>query len=488
MHSLEFSFLDSAALIKTMLFDVAQDCLFDGASMQSFRDGVRCDGLALPPRALALLSRKCIRGPNGCKTVSEDVLQQLAVTIDPLNSQPAKKRRMEDTLKTIGSLFSIGKETYSLSVIPCFLDELGTLSLTLDEWNQLDNWLGSCMNTLPKSNFVRSTSNCSFASGQSGEDSVNALSVGSETCPQDSDTQASVSSGDVQCRILCQQQHRRIKLLESLLKKKNGTIKKKQMQLCSEKKKVLRLQQKLLKKQDIIDDARNQSSIALRVTRVADAKLIAKGNIFIEGETEMTGWLTPQGCLALALRRNLANLAATDLGLVILTDVSRWTVCRAEIKASACLVSSSRAFWQSWLEQISVSAEHANCESRSTSSCTIISHAQDGTNRAVFNKQKLQTMIMEGHFAVVSRSTPNTDQQWQSIRRLSDVLPILNGTGRATAEMSHKLLSSLGCPTWHSFGSLQDVHGEELFDELGHPAKPAFQNVKLPYLSKFIQK
>lgn len=119
---------------------------------------------------------------------------------------------------------------------------------------------------------------------------------------------------------------------------------------------------------------------------------------------------------------------------------------------SSCIVASSRMFWQSWWEQVQTA------EPTSEITCTVVAYSQDATNRSVFNKQKLHSLMMEGSFAVVSRkkdvpTSTSLPTQWHTIKRLSDVLPITDGSGRATAAMSQKLLSVLGCPTWYSFAS-----------------------------------
>ena len=51
-----------------------------------------------------------------------------------------------------------------------------------------------------------------------------------------------------------------------------------------------------------------------------------------------------QGQLAIAIRRNLTNLAAKDLGACILTDISQQSVVRFELLLEACHIASCRAF------------------------------------------------------------------------------------------------------------------------------------------------
>ena len=52
-------------------------------------------------------------------------------------------------------------------------------------------------------------------------------------------------------------------------------------------------------------------------------------------------WLTPQGSLALGIRKNFSNIASGDLGITLCDDISRWTVVRNEIRVAACMIAGS---------------------------------------------------------------------------------------------------------------------------------------------------
>ena len=48
-------------------------------------------------------------------------------------------------------------------------------------------------------------------------------------------------------------------------------------------------------------------------------------------------WLTPQGTVAIALRRNIGNVACSLLGHIILQDIAGCTVSRCEVKSGAAI-------------------------------------------------------------------------------------------------------------------------------------------------------
>lgn len=58
------------------------------------------------------------------------------------------------------------------------------------------------------------------------------------------------------------------------------------------------------------------------------------------------GWLSPQGNISLAIRRNIGNIACSLIGHTILQDISASTVSRAECRSAAALVASTRGFYQ----------------------------------------------------------------------------------------------------------------------------------------------
>ena len=167
-----------------------------------------------------------------------------------------------------------------------------------------------------------------------------------------------------------------------------------------------------------------------------------------EAYTPMTtGWLTPQGTIALALRRNMSNCSAQDLGLVLLEDTSKNTVLRAECKAEAALIASSRAFFERWHQDVYDGPTIS--ESSPAVAFTFLHYREDATN----HRQKM--MALELHAAYTISKAEDLDQvtfdDFLSIKRLADVVPVTDGTGLGTLAMTQKMLSSLGCPTWQHF-------------------------------------
>lgn len=471
--------------------------------MEDSQERQEANGLALPPRLLALLTKFGNRSERGILCFGFDSLEQLTFAIDAGHRSGSKRRKVQEALDVVGPNFREGHcKVYRADVIPCLLGQLGLLEMDHAEWLRISAWLENHIvstNLFAHVQGISSDRQSSEPNTFSEENSLprsrSAASLFEEAADSSNCSASGNSSSrtDLQMLQMCHQEKHRVRLLESCLRRKNAKIQKKEKDLRLERQKNQRLQKKLDAANLTIEQAQNQSNLALRVTRTSDAKLIAKGEIFIEGETDAKGWLTPQGLLSLALRRNVANVASTEMGLSIMVDVSRWTVTRAELKTAACLVASSRLFWRYWYEQIWSSSQSSPDSPEDTFSCTIVHYSQDATNRAIFNRQKLQSVIVEGHYVVVSQTKAKAQNNaagtktnsfahvnWQSIKRLSDVLPVVDGTGKATAEMSHKLLSGLGCPTWRSFSQGEIAHEED--DCHATPAAPAFTNLQIPLL------
>ena len=75
-----------------------------------------------------------------------------------------------------------------------------------------------------------------------------------------------------------------------------------------------------------------------------------KGSLNSAFHVQRTGdkpksWLTPSGSVAVALRRNLGNVACALLGHVVLQDLAGCTVSRCEVKSGAALQAHARAFF-----------------------------------------------------------------------------------------------------------------------------------------------
>ena len=159
-----------------------------------------------------------------------------------------------------------------------------------------------------------------------------------------------------------------------------------------------------------------------------------------------TGWLTPQGTIALAIRRNLSNCAARDIGLVVLEDTSKSTVLRAECKVGAALIASGRLFFEHWRQSVF----HSQCMHSSTAvAFTVLHYRQDATN----HRHKMISMELEASYCLAQIDEVGFVEQtdFSRLKRLSDVIPVTDGTGLGTLALSEKMLTSLGAPTWTDF-------------------------------------
>ena len=94
--------------------------------------------------------------------------------------------------------------------------------------------------------------------------------------------------------------------------------------------------------------------------------------------------LNTKSRMALAIRRNMSNVAASDLGAVLLFDISHQTVCKYEIELGATLVMESRRFHQRHEALFAQSVEPGSWQL----ACHVI--RSDATNSGIWQRCKLQ--------------------------------------------------------------------------------------------------
>lgn len=442
------------------------------------------NAFSLPTRFLLQVAESCEMSDDGRLHLGIDAIVDLmrgfaSRCADAYKVQvckvPARGKISEILCSTEASLFLHQPGQFFLSILPCVLEELGFIELSLEEWTLIEAWISDKCRVRAErkrqqqATFRRSFSINSVSSGGTVSNRSNRTLEGSTTTSSGPDVRetetpvnrpfgivgngidaAVTSSLPAAVRELVAKQAATIGYLENLCESQQAVIAQKNKLLRSTRrvcrKQSARLEERLKDMEDEKHSFTQKYSI-FRMTRTADQKAISRGNFFIEGES--TGWLTPSGMISLAIRRNMSNVAAADIGLVILADVSRWTVCRAEIKTAACLVASSHLFWSIWRSEIFERMGHDK-----RFSATILSWRQDCTNRSVWNKEKLCALEMEASYFIQSQSVEFDDvapSDWQRIKQLADVIPVRDGTGKATVLMTEKLLSSLGAPTWKSF-------------------------------------
>lgn len=121
---------------------------------------------------------------------------------------------------------------------------------------------------------------------------------------------------------------------------------------------------------------------------------------------------TDQSRMALAVRRNLSNAAASDMGSVLLEDIATNTVIAAENMLAATLVARSRSFHESQEMQLRRSARSAQ-QQRAT--CD----SDDGDDAGVVDLNDFQFVIH------AFRSDATSSNVWQNSKlQAADVLSV----------------------------------------------------------------
>lgn len=180
--------------------------------------------------------------------------------------------------------------------------------------------------------------------------------------------------------------------------------------------------------------------------------------------------LAPRGRIAVALRRNLTNIAAYQIGVALMEDISKDTVARAEIQAAAALIASTRAFFnvmkETLQERHAITLEDTDAPVDALidrgSACglnlVVIGWMNDATNSGVWQRRKLHSVILDACHC--PRPDGKLLQQYMkgecdwgdlfihSSRGVSDVLPVDDGTAPGTLSLLRKQLSNMGCVLW----------------------------------------
>lgn len=122
--------------------------------------------------------------------------------------------------------------------------------------------------------------------------------------------------------------------------------------------------------------------------------------------------LTAESVVALGIRRNFSNIAASDFGSTVLHAVSHQTVCRCEVRAASSSKAAFSFFLSQSLDAARTMANHClnqdvNVPDRSWSLLGI-SYRADATNSGIWRRQKLH--VLEVAAGYVDSSVEESNQ------------------------------------------------------------------------------
>ena len=275
-------------------------------------------------------------------------------------------------MTTTGRLFvheghtESGEQMFDFDILLCVLEDIHALSFRPDEWHRLKQNL--CANVgVARARDARVDGQSDDARGSGGgvDTNLDDLRDVQSSQGQIGPERRNAGSGSIS-----------LQLVQRLLATKDAKIKNQAKTLKFYRQRCTRLQKQLDEfRSDTVKTMERESQQTLNITRVKSEKakkkevrclesnkideyfsvkkkrLAAKDHIDIDnqepGRTRRSlGWLTPEGTLSLAIRCNMSNCSAEDLGLVIMDDCSKQTVLRAECRSAAALVASARLFFQ----------------------------------------------------------------------------------------------------------------------------------------------
>ena len=154
----------------------------------------------------------------------------------------------------------------------------------------------------------------------------------------------------------------------------------------------------------------------------------------------------------------MSNISCEDMGRVILQDISARSVARCESKASAALQATARLHFEQLHHRL-VSMDETEW------AISVYSYKQDATNdkRRKRSTLELDTGFLFGRFDEPGHATWESDAV--TLKRLSDVLPITDETAAATLGVTLKAFSSLGCPSWDTIKTWNEILGKKVMHQ-----------------------
>lgn len=392
---------------------------------------------------------------------------------------------IQEAVDGSAKLFRTSFNRFSVDALPCIWNDLGLADFPHSTWKQIlqsaGHTGGEPQEPSRKFSWSGSRSSCNLSvrsdesqgrchpaaacSSTSGQSSLSG-SCGSVSSQQ-------VGEADLEkCQLLEQvaTQQRTISMLTSLVASSQTKLAETTVKLKKTQRSKRIVEKQLAQSQQELADEKVRRLHDLAITKTSDMFKKRKVNPKQDaGENRNTWeWLTPQGSLALGIRRNFSNIASGDLGITLCDDISRWTVVRNEIRVAACMIAGSRNFFRCWKMAASVDGRTISSE---TQPVTILSFRQDGTNSGIWNKSKLIALELEASYRIdiplcltqtrdgITATGFHDDDvfpNWQRLKRLADVQIVKDGSGLASLALTQKMLDSLGCPHW---GNICTEHG-----------------------------
>ena len=154
----------------------------------------------------------------------------------------------------------------------------------------------------------------------------------------------------------------------------------------------------------------------------------------------------------------MSNISQSDIGKVLLQDLSHQTVSRSEMRCGAALIASARHDFEI-MKSLAFHPENTGW------SICLHAYRQDATN----GSRKLCAMELDSAFITNVSEEDSTSLTWESftrVKRLADLVPVGDETGLGCLGITLRGLRSLGCPSWRDL--LHEGNTESLDDDDGY--------------------
>jgi hypothetical protein len=125
--------------------------------------------------------------------------------------------------------------------------------------------------------------------------------------------------------------------------------------------------------------------------------------------------LNSKSKLALAIRRNMSNIASSDIGSVLLIDISHQSINRYEVDLAAALTAASRGFYNRCEEELLAASSNVSSHWQFVVHCA----RSDATNSGVWQRSKLQVADVFSMY-IGDDGWADSHHCWTELQRVTD--------------------------------------------------------------------
>ena len=278
--------------------------------------------------------------------VADSDLPQLFAGFSDLPSSRDRLATVRNVLRSLdGESLSVqGREARGLrhiDVVVLILHRLG-ICAAADDWEELKSNMMTQLRERERQRTVNSNSIVLEISSDEGEDESDAQ----EQEQEQEQVAGETSRGRGRSRSTGKYDGLPERRLKDLLRRRDGQISKMRGQLKVHRQRERRVAAARIAAESKAAEAASSSSLVVKLA-------------FGPRKESLESWFSPATFMAIAIRRNFANISTAAFGPTVLSELSRQTVARAEVYAGTLMAAAGNLFYRAMQQQWSAPALEA---------------------------------------------------------------------------------------------------------------------------------